>query len=69
MGIITKLRERNSGHLPSRTTLIPGFPGETKEDHEELMEFVNRHGVRPPRASSTYSPEEGTPAAEMPGSD
>ena len=47
-----------------RTTLITGFPGETKEQHEELMEFVDemefdRLGV------FTYSPEEGTPAAEM----
>lgn len=47
-----------------RTTLITGFPGETKEQHEELMEFVDemefdRLGV------FTYSPEEDTPAAEM----
>ncbi len=49
-----------------RTTLITGFPGETKEQHEELMEFVDemefdRLGV------FTYSPEEDTPAAELPG--
>ena len=48
-----------------RTTLITGFPGETKEQHEELMEFVDemefdRLGV------FTYSPEEDTPAADMP---
>ncbi len=48
-----------------RTTLITGFPGETQEDHEDTMDFVNdmefdRLGV------FTYSPEEGTPAAEMP---
>lgn len=47
-----------------RTTLITGFPGETQEDHEELLEFVqamefDRLGV------FTYSPEEGTPAAVM----
>ena len=47
-----------------RTTLITGFPGETKEDHEELMQFVadmafDRLGV------FTYSPEEDTPAAAM----
>ena len=45
-----------------RTTLITGFPGETQEDHEELMRFVDemefdRLGV------FTYSPEEDTPAA------
>ena len=48
-----------------RTTLITGFPGETEEDHEELMEFIDamefdRLGV------FTYSPEEDTPAAKMP---
>ena len=47
-----------------RTTLISGFPGETQEDHEELMRFVDemefdRLGV------FTYSPEEDTPAALM----
>ena len=62
--VIGKLREE----IPDiclRTTLITGFPGETKEQHEELMEFVDemefdRLGV------FTYSPEEDTPAAEMP---
>ena len=49
-----------------RTTLITGFPGETEEDHETLMEFVNemefdRLGV------FTYSAEEDTPAASMEG--
>lgn len=47
-----------------RTTLITGFPGETKEDHEELMEFVQK--MRFERLGIfTYSPEEGTPAAQM----
>lgn len=45
-----------------RTSLIAGFPGETQEDHEALLAFIdevefNRLGV------FTYSPEEGTPAA------
>lgn len=48
-----------------RTTLITGFPGETQEQHEKLMDFVDemefdRLGV------FTYSPEEDTPAASMP---
>lgn len=47
-----------------RTTLISGFPGETEEDHEELMDFVDemefdRLGV------FAYSQEEDTPAARM----
>jgi len=62
--IIMRLREK----IPDiclRTTLITGFPGETEEDHEELLEFVDtcefdRLGV------FTYSPEEDTPAALMP---
>lgn len=62
--IIGKLRSEISD-ICLRTTLITGFPGETKEQHEELMEFVDemefdRLGV------FTYSPEEDTPAAEMP---
>ena len=48
-----------------RTTLITGFPGETEEDHKELLEFIDtmefdRLGV------FTYSAEEDTPAANMP---
>ena len=62
--IIQKLR-REIPDICLRTTLITGFPGETAEQHEELMEFVDemefdRLGV------FTYSPEEDTPAALMP---
>lgn len=61
--IVTKLR-REIPDISLRTTLITGFPGETKEDHEQLLEFVDqmefdRLGV------FTYSPEEDTPAASM----
>ncbi len=63
--IIRKLR-REIPDIILRTTLITGFPGETEEDHQELMEFVDkmefdRLGV------FTYSAEEGTPAASMDG--
>lgn len=62
--IVEKLR-KEIPDIAIRTTLITGFPGETQEQHEELMEFVDemefdRLGV------FTYSPEEDTPAAEMP---
>ena len=62
--IIEKLR-REIPDITLRTTLITGFPGETEEQHEELMAFVDelefdRLGV------FTYSPEEDTPAATMP---
>jgi ribosomal protein S12 methylthiotransferase len=45
-----------------RTTLICGFPGETEEMHEELMQFVNDMEFDRLGAFA-YSPEEGTPAA------
>lgn len=62
--IIEKLR-REIPDIALRTTLITGFPGETEEQHEELMDFVDemefdRLGV------FTYSPEEDTAAAMMP---
>ncbi len=60
---IEKLR-REIPDIVLRTTLISGFPGETQEDHEELIAFVDdmefeRLGVFP------YSQEEDTPAAIM----
>jgi ribosomal protein S12 methylthiotransferase len=63
--IIEKLREKVPDII-LRTTLITGFPGETQEQHEELMEFIDemefdRLGV------FTYSQEEDTPAAAMEG--
>ena len=61
--LVTRLR----AEIPDiciRTTLITGFPGETEEDHENTMAFIDemefdRLGV------FTYSPEEDTPAAAM----
>ena len=47
-----------------RTTLITGFPGETEEDHQELMEFVDEMEFDR-LGAFTYSPEEGTPAEKM----
>lgn len=62
--IITHLRERIPD-IALRTTLICGFPGETQELHEELMQFVN--DMEFDRLGAfTYSPEEGTPAAAFP---
>ena len=62
--VVEKLR-REIPEIALRTTLITGFPGETQEQHEELLEFIDelefdRLGV------FTYSPEEDTPAAMMP---
>ena len=63
--IIQKLR-KEIPDIALRTTLITGFPGETKEQHEELLGFIDdmefdRLGV------FTYSPEENTPAVLMDG--
>ena len=65
---LTEIIEKLRNEIPDiciRTTLITGFPGETEEEHEELMDFVaqmefDRLGV------FTYSQEEDTPAASMP---
>lgn len=62
--IIAQLRECIPD-IAIRTTLISGFPGETAEDHEINLDFVDRMeferlGVFP------YSREEGTPAAGLP---
>ena len=63
--MIGKLREEIPD-IALRTTLIAGFPTETEEEHEELMEFIDqmefdRLGV------FAYSPEEDTRAAQMEG--
>ena len=63
--MVLSLREKIPG-VCLRTTLITGFPGETEEDHQSLLQFVkdmrfDRLGVY------TYSREEGTPAAGFEG--
>jgi ribosomal protein S12 methylthiotransferase len=64
-GLLARLRERVPG-IALRTSLIVGLPGETDEDFEDLIRFVEeqrfeRLGV------FEYSREEGTAAAELPG--
>lgn len=59
--IVQKLR-KEIPDICLRTTLITGFPGETQEQHEEVMEFINT--LEFDRLGAfTYSPEEDTPAA------
>jgi len=48
-----------------RTSIIVGFPGETKEQFEELLEFIETAKFDK-LGAFTYSKEEGTPAAKMP---
>ena len=62
--LIRRVREKVPG-ITIRTTFITGFPGESEEDFEELMECVrncrfDNVGV------FTYSDEEGTPAFDLP---
>lgn len=64
MQLIRVLRDRIPD-ITIRTTIIVGFPGETKEEFQDLYDFIKstkfeRLGVFP------YSQEEGTPAASLP---
>ncbi|MBL9120047.1 MAG: 30S ribosomal protein S12 methylthiotransferase RimO [Phycisphaerae bacterium] len=63
LALLEKLRERIPG-IAIRTTFITGFPGETQEDHEELLEVVSEFGFDM-MGVFRYSPEEGTPAGTM----
>ncbi|MBO4643151.1 MAG: 30S ribosomal protein S12 methylthiotransferase RimO [Alphaproteobacteria bacterium] len=62
--VIEKLR-KEIPDIVIRTTIIVGFPGETEEQFNELLDFVKK--VRFNRLGAfTYSREEGTPAFDMP---
>ena len=61
--LFTKLRQRIPG-LILRTSVITGLPGEGEEEFEELCLFLKE--LRLERVGAfPFSPEEGTPAAEM----
>lgn len=61
INIVQKLR-KEIPDICLRTTLITGFPGETQEQHEEVMEFIDT--LEFDRLGAfTYSLEEDTPAA------
>ena len=62
--LIQKIRT-NIPDATIRTTLIVGFPGETKEDFEQLLEFV-KQAKFDKLGAFTYSKEEGTPAEKLP---
>ncbi len=61
--LIHKLRERIPG-MAIRTTFITGFPGETEEDHEQLLDFIEEVGFDM-LGVFQYSREDGTPAGTM----
>ena len=60
--VCKKFKERG---MMLRTTLMVGFPGETQEDFDELMDFV-REAKFDRMGAFTFCPEEGTLAAQMP---
>lgn len=65
---IIKILEKIRNKIPNvtlRTSLIVGFPGETKENFEELLEFV-KNTKFDKLGTFMYSKEEGTPAAKLP---
>lgn len=63
--LLQKLRQRVPG-IVLRTTVIAGFPGETEEQFQELLQFVQ--AMRFDRLGAfAYSQEEGTPAARLSG--
>jgi len=65
---VTKIIEKIRKEVPDvtlRTSLIVGFPGETKENFEELLEFV-KNTKFDKLGTFMYSKEEGTPAAKLP---
>ena len=64
-GILHRLRDEVPG-IAVRTTLISGFPGETEADHEQVLRFVEEYRFER-LGVFTYSAEEGTPAADLPG--
>ena len=61
--LFKKLRERIPG-LVLRTSVITGLPGEGEEEFAELCEFLKEQRLERVGAFP-FSPEEGTPAAEM----
>lgn len=58
--------ERMAPDFILRTTMMVGFPGETDAQFEELLAFLRDHPFDRVGAFA-FSPEEGTPAAGMPG--
>ena len=61
--LLKKLRDRIPG-LVIRTSLITGLPGEGEEEFKELCDFLRQTKMERVGAFA-FSPEEGTPAAEM----
>ena len=64
ISLINRLRDRIS-NLTLRTTFIVGFPGETEQEFEELLNFVKKYRFER-LGAFIFSREEGTPAYDFP---
>jgi ribosomal protein S12 methylthiotransferase len=64
LGLVERMRERVPG-LTVRTSFIVGFPGETEDEFEELLEFV-KAGAFDNVGVFTFSDEEGTTSFDLP---
>lgn len=62
--IIRCVKMAQERKLTLRTSIIVGFPGETEEQFQRLLDFI-RFAKFDRLGAFTYSPEEGTPAARM----
>ena len=65
LALAARLRDK-CPEIALRTSIITGFPGESKEDHEQTLDMVRRVGFDR-LGVFTYSREEGTPAYDMEG--
>lgn len=63
--ILHAIKGAKSRNLTLRTSLIVGFPGETEDQFQELLDFVEETEFDR-LGAFVYSPEDGTPAAKMP---
>ena len=63
--ILRCVRGARKRGLTLRTSIIVGFPGETEDQFQELLDFVEETEFDR-LGAFTYSPEEGTPAAKLP---
>ena len=62
-GVVDALR-REIPNVSITTDIIVGFPGETREEHQETVDFLNRIALTKTHIFK-YSPRQGTPAASM----
>jgi ribosomal protein S12 methylthiotransferase len=61
--LVARMREKLP-NLVLRTTFITGFPGETEEHHQHMLDFIRTHKLDHVGAFA-YSPQEGTPGYTM----